>query len=132
MKVMRGTNTCIEVMRGNRGAMGRLSELLPGDCVVLSVVVFELFVGVEKCVRPESERLKVQRLLAPLHVVPFNHAAAVRAGQLRAELERTGNLCGPYDVLIAAHALALGLAVVTHDTAEFSRVSGLVVVDWIE
>ncbi len=46
-------------------------------------------------------------------------------------MERNGNPVGPYDMLLAAHALSLGLAFVTHDTTEFSRVNGLRLDDWL-
>ena len=50
---------------------------------------------------------------------------------LRAELESAGQVCGPYDLLLAGHALALGLTLVTNNVREFSRVSGLVIEDWL-
>jgi tRNA(fMet)-specific endonuclease VapC len=52
------------------------------------------------------------------------------AGEIGAELARLGSLIGPYDVLIAGQAKALGLTLVTHNTGEFSRVPGLRVEDW--
>ena len=91
----------------------------------------ELFTGVAKCREPERERGKVQRLLSMLRVVPFDGAAAEHAAQVRADLEKTGRVCGPYDLLLAGHALALGLPVATHNVGEFTRVEGLRVEDWM-
>lgn len=131
MKALLDTNICIAVMRGNAKATARMAVMAPGDCCVSTIAVFELFVGVGKCAAPEVERAKVMRFLAPLRIVAFDDAAAMRAGELRAELERSGNLCGPYDILLAAHALTLGLTLVTHNTAEFRRVNGLTLDDWL-
>ncbi len=62
--------------------------------------------------------------------VPFDDLAADVYGRIRADLERQGQAIGPNDTLIAAIALANGLTIVTHNTAEFSRVSGLLIEDW--
>jgi len=53
-------------------------------------------------------------------------------GELRAKLSQAGRIIGPYDLQIAAIALANGLVLVTHNTAEFSRVDGLKLKDWEE
>jgi tRNA(fMet)-specific endonuclease VapC len=62
--------------------------------------------------------------------LPFDDAAAEAYGRLRAELARRGTPIGPNDLMIAAIALAHDLTLVTHNTAEFSRVSGLRLEDW--
>ena len=96
-----------------------------------AVTAYELFTGVAKCREPEREHGKVVRLLSSVRVLPFDDAAARRAALVRAELEATGQVCGPYDLLLAGHALALGLTLVTNNVREFSRVSGLVIEDWL-
>ena len=62
--------------------------------------------------------------------MPFDDAAAFRYGTIRAVLEKDGRPIGPNDTLIAAIALAHGLTVVTHNTAELARVPELAVEDW--
>jgi tRNA(fMet)-specific endonuclease VapC len=62
--------------------------------------------------------------------MPFDDAAAQTYGVIRAVLEKEGRPIGPNDMLIAAIALANGLTVVTHNTAEFGRVPGLLLDDW--
>ncbi len=61
---------------------------------------------------------------------PFDDASAEAYGRLRADLAAEGMLIGPNDLMIAAIALTHGLIVVTHNTAEFSRVAGLTLEDW--
>lgn len=77
-----------------------------------------------------ANRALVSGLLAQFASVPFDDAAAEEYGKLRAYLSSAGQLIGPNDLLIAAIALANGLTLVTHNTAEFSRVPGLTIDDW--
>jgi tRNA(fMet)-specific endonuclease VapC len=70
-------------------------------------------------------------VLATLTIEPFDQPADRCYGELRAALERRGRPIGPNDMLIAAHALALGCTIVTADVDEFSRVKGLPVENWL-
>ena len=103
----------------------------PGECAISSVAVYELLTSVAKSQHTQGERSKVEFLLAFLRVVVFDEAAAHTAAQLRADMESIGKPCGPYDYLIAGHALALNLPLATNNVREFSRVSGLRVEDWL-
>ncbi len=69
-------------------------------------------------------------LLAPIVSLPYDDAATDHFVALRRHLESIGEMIGPYDMQIAAIALANGCTLVTHNTAEFSRVPGLVLEDW--
>jgi tRNA(fMet)-specific endonuclease VapC len=103
-----------------------------GDYLALSsVVLFELWYGVAKSSRvPENtERLRVL-LSGDLDLLDFDDEDARSAGQVRAALEQAGTPIGAYDLLIAGQALRRGLTVVTANTSEFSRVTGLSWQDW--
>ena len=65
-------------------------------------------------------------------VQPLEAGVAKHYGRIRTELEKQGSPIGSYDLLIAAHALSLGLTLVTNNVQEFSRVSGLRVDNWAE
>jgi tRNA(fMet)-specific endonuclease VapC len=81
--------------------------------------------------RDPAGTLAKQRLfLAPYVSVPFDDAAALNYGKLRADLEAIGTPIGGNDMLIAAIALSNNLTLVTHNCQEFERVSGLKVQDW--
>lgn len=69
---------------------------------------YELLTGVIKCQNPEREREKVLRLMAVVRVLPFDEAAAAKAADVRAHLESIGKISGPYDMLLAGHALSQG------------------------
>src|SRR5439155_23126504 len=100
------TDICIGVLRQRPGMVQRLSQLAPTDCAVSMVTVYELLCGVEKARDPAKERQKVQRFVSAIIELPLERAAAESAAQVRAHLERLGQPIGPYDLLIAGHALA--------------------------
>jgi tRNA(fMet)-specific endonuclease VapC len=103
-----------------------------GDYLALSsVVLFELWYGMAKSsqVPENTERLRIL-LSGDLDLLDFDDEDARTAGQVRASLEKDGNPLGAYDVLIAGQALRRGLTVVTANTTEFDRVTGLSWQDW--
>ena len=130
MTYLLDTVTCIGVLRQRPGMVGRLSQVSPGECAVSAVTVYELFCGVEKAQTPSVERQKVERFLSVVAELPFDHAAAEMAARIRTDLERKGTPIGPYDLLIAGHALVNNLTVVTNNLGEFQRVNGLKVEAW--
>ncbi len=131
MKVLLDTNTCIALMRRNVHVRARMERLQPGDCAVSSITAFELYHGLERCSQPERERAKIAELLAVVAVLEFGDAEARCAAKVRHSLEQAGNGIGPFDVLIAGHALHAELILATNNTREFSRVDGLTVEDWL-
>jgi len=131
MKVLLDTNTCIALMKGRDKAVQRLRLLQPSDCAMSTVTTYELLTGVLKCQKPANARAKVMRLMSVVPVLPFDGAAAAKAAEVRAYLESIGKVCGPYDMLLAGHALSQGLSVATNNVGEFSRVPGLQVEDWL-
>lgn len=130
MRYLLDTNACIEAMRGDAAVVRALSAHPPADLGVSSGTCYELFAGVEKCANRARERAKVEKLLATVGQFPFDLAAASLAARIRADLEARGEMIGPYDVLLAGHAISLGLTLVTANTREFSRVVGLPVENW--
>jgi len=78
----------------------------------------------------ERNLADVEEMAARLDVVPFDNKAAYHFGQIRAELYRTGQPIGPYDMMIAGQARAAGLILVTNNIKEFERVEGLLLEDW--
>jgi len=113
------------------GRVATRLETLDRDQVCTSVIVAaEMRYGVA---RKGSARLasRVEGVLARIPVIAFEPPVDEVYGQVRAELERRGTPIGHLDGLIAAHALALGCAVVTANEREFRRVTGLAVENWL-
>ena len=127
------TNTCIYFLKNSFPVLTQ--KLLNTDSCELaisSITVFELTYGAEKSKWGERTRQKLAMFLAPFTILAFDSEDAMTAGRIRGLLEQRGTPIGPYDVQIAAQGLAKGLTVLTHNTAEFRRVPGLRVEDWIE
>jgi tRNA(fMet)-specific endonuclease VapC len=131
MKYLLDTNIVIGLSKGRAEARTRLAGL-PVQALLLSpVVLCELEFGIAKSQRPEANRAALTLLLANLPVADFNAEVAVHYGCIRATLEAAGQPIGPNDLLIAAHALALGTVLVTDNIGEFSRVPGLKIENWL-
>ena len=131
MRWMLDTDTCIALIKKHPGAIKKLRGKSIGQVGISSVTLGELAFGVRKSSKqPEAEAALGEFLLA-LEVAPFGERAAMRYGQVRASLERRGKPIGPLDTLIAAHALASDVVLVTHNSGEFGRVDGLRTEDWV-
>jgi len=100
------------------------------DLRVCSVVVAELSYGCARSAKPVANRAALGALIAPYPSLPYDDAAADQFVTIRRHLESLGQIIGPYDMQIAAISLANGCTLVTHNTAEFSRVPGLLIEDW--
>jgi tRNA(fMet)-specific endonuclease VapC len=128
------TNVVIALLRNKPAIVReRFRRALSEDALIIvsSVVLFELWYGVARSERRKenTERLRVF-LAGDVRVQPFEEGDASIAGDLRATLEIGGTPIGPYDLLIAAQALRAGATLVTANTSEFARVTGLVWQDW--
>ena len=131
MRYMLDTNTCIFLIKRKPAVViDRLRTLQPSDVGISAVTLAELMFGVAKSARPEQNRDALSAFLAPLEIAEFGGDAAACYGALRAGLEKQGRPIGAMDMLIAAHALSLSVALVTNNTREFGRVPGLRVEDW--
>lgn len=124
------TNTCIDLMRNRATVLQRIAKVSPADCVDSTISIYELYTGVARCARPVEERGKVDRLLAAIQTVLFDIDAAQQAARIRTHLQSQGQPIGPYDLLIAGHALSLKLVLVSANAKEFARVPGLVGESW--
>ncbi len=127
------SNAWIAAMRNKSPPLEqRISARHPGEIVLCSVVLAELWYGV--CRGDKANRLKNEALFAKLRAtyvsLPLDDDAALDSGELRDHLATLGKLIGTHDLLIASIARTRGLTLVTHNTAEFSRVPNLLIEDW--
>ena len=133
MRYMLDTNILIYVLNArehHQAVLARFDAEDPSDLVVSAFTFAELRFGVEKSRRRQASRRALQGALDAINVLPFDANAAEAYGKVRAELEAAGQPIGPLDTLIAAHALSLGLTLVTANLREFSRVRRLRVENW--
>lgn len=132
MKVMLDTNICIYLIKQQPPTViERFLSHPVGAIGVSSLTVAELAFGVNKSRQMTKNRLALEQFLAPLEVAVFDHDAALSYGRVRARLETIGSPIGSMDLLIAAHALSLGVRLVTNNLREFRRVPGLKLENWV-
>ena len=127
---MLDTNVCVRVLRDRPAALRGRFNAEATSLSISSVVLYELLYGAAKSARPTENRQQVEAFSERLQVLDLDAGAALHAGEIRADLERTGSTIGAYDLLIAGHARSRGLIVVTNNTREFQRVEGLRIEDW--
>jgi tRNA(fMet)-specific endonuclease VapC len=77
-----------------------------------------------------KNRLALEHFLQPLEIADFDPAAVATYGEIRQQLEAAGTPIGPLDTQIAAHAVSLGVTLVSNDGREFQRVTGLRLENW--
>lgn len=114
------------------GVPDKLLAVSPKDIAIPSVVLYELEYGIEKSTSPRKRQAQLKELCSLIEILPFEEEAARIAASIRAKLEKKGTPIGPCEVLIAATALANRGVLVTSNTKEFARVSGLKLENWYE
>ena len=133
MRYLLDTNICIYVIkRRPPQVLARFQRCAVGDIGLSTVTVAELQYGVAKSVFPERNQQALVAFTLPLEILPFDAPAAAAYGPIRATLERQGTPIGAMDLLIAAHAVSLGVILVTNNLREFGRVPGLQVDNWVD
>lgn len=133
IRYMLDTNTIAYAK--NRRPASVLEQLLhhdPSEICISSITMAELEYGIFNSSKPERNRISLMMFLSGITVLPFDAAAAYEYGDIRQKLKTQGTLIGGNDLLIAAHARALNLILVTHNIREFARIEKLNLEDWAE
>jgi len=128
---MLDTNIISDLARNPQGKVtDRIAEVGPDAICVSIITAAELRYG---CTKKGSAKLlaRIEAILESVQVLALDVPADAEYGGIRAELEAAGKPIGPNDLLIAAHAYALGAVLVTANTGEFTRVRGLRVENWL-
>lgn len=132
MNYLIDTNICIDIMNKKPPeVIRRLKQLQIGQVAISSITVSELYYGVSKSRFREANSQRLLEFLIPFNVLSFDEKAARYYGEIRHQIEEKGQVIGPMDMLIAAHALSRGLVLVTNNEKEFKRVELLKVENWI-
>lgn len=125
------TNAVINYLNRRESPIrARIMARHPDEIVICDIVKAELLYGAYKSTQVERNAAILHLLFEQFSSLPFNGACADRYGKLRADMERTGLVIGPYDLLIASVALQHGTILVTHNTSEFGKVPELRMEDW--
>jgi tRNA(fMet)-specific endonuclease VapC len=132
LRYLLDTNILSDLIRHPQGTVADRIAAAGEDTVCTSIVVAaELRFG---AIRASSEKLTqtIEQILSAVEILPLESPADQHYGELRHHLKRQGTPIGPNDLLIAAHALASDLTLVTGNTREFSRVPGLKLENWLD
>ena len=127
------TNVCIHLLNGRYPSiLENFKCATPSQIVLCSVVKAELIYGARHSLQVESNLQLLSKFFAPLNSLSFDDRAAEEYGVIRADLSKQGKIIGPNDLMIASIAKVSDVVLVTHNTKEFSRITGLRLVDWQE
>lgn len=124
------TNTLIYFFKGQGQVASRLLATPPAQVAVPALSAYEIEVGIARSTDPAKRREQWRSMLKVVRLIPFAAEEAQVAAMVQAALIKAGTPPGPIDTLIAGTALAHDAVLVTRNTREFSRVSGLKTVDW--
>ena len=131
MKLLLDTNICIYVIKNKPAkVLKRFVSHSVGDICISSITLAELQYGVAKSQHVQKNKEALEEFILPLEIADFDEKAAKSYGAVRATLEKAGRPIGAMDLLIGAHALCLGVTLVTSNTREFRQIKNLRVVDW--
>lgn len=133
MTYMLDTNICIYAMKKKpEKVLQRFREEMDNGLCISSITLAELEYGMKHSSDPAKNEQALLRFLAPLSILPFGAAAASEYGAIRAYLQSKGTPIGPLDMLIAGHARAENLVLVTNNVKEFERVPDLEIENWAD
>jgi len=124
------TNTLIYFFKGQGRVAERLLATSPQQLAVSTISLHELETGLQKSADPAQRRRQLEAFVGAAQVWDFDPTAATASAEIRADLERSGHPIGPLDNLIAGIARGRSATLVTRNLREFSRIPGLVVIDW--
>jgi tRNA(fMet)-specific endonuclease VapC len=131
MKFLLDTNICIYLIKQQPAkVLKHFKAHTVGDIGISSITLAELRYGVSKSQHIEKNRQALDEFILPLEVADFDEKAAGEYGIVRADLEKAGKPIGSMDMLIGAHALAIGATLVTNNTREFKQIKTLKIADW--
>jgi len=131
LKYLLDTNIVIYVIKRRPPEIREVFNQQHGRMAISAITLAELVHGAEKSQFPSRNLAVVEDFCSRLTVLPYPPEAAYHYGSIRAELERQGRPIGVNDLHIAAHARSNGLTVVTNNLAEFERVPGLLLTNWL-
>lgn len=126
------SNICIYIINKNpEQVVKRIKSLKPHQIKLSSISIAELEYGVSKSNNRENNRKALVRFASAFDILEFDDNDAEVYGLIRADLEKKGQVIGPYDMLIAAQAISRDLTLVTNNTYEFSRILSLKLENWV-
>ncbi len=132
MRYLIDTNICIYIMNNHPPeVLEKFKQLDVGTVGISSISVSELHYGACKSKKIEQNIKRLEEFLYPFDILTYDENASREYGKVRSQLEKKGQIIGPLDMLIAAHAISRELAIITNNTKEFRRIRSLKVENWV-
>ena len=131
MQFLFDTNAVISLLgHESKALINRVLACSEGEVGISAIVSHELYFGAYKSQKVSFNLKTIKLLLRDVVVLPFDEEDSCPAGEIRAELRKSGTLIGPYDVHISRQAKSRDLALITNNVREFGRVVDLRLEDW--
>jgi len=133
MDFLLDTNICIYIIKNQPiSVIEKFRSISIGNIGISSITLAELQYGVMKSSNQEKNQNALNNFLVPLEIIGFDYFASVEYGKIRAILEKKGTPIGPLDMLIGAHAISLGITLVTNNHKEFNKIEGIKIENWVK
>lgn len=132
MKYLLDTDICSFIIKKPDLLRKKFNSIHAGDLAISSITWAELNTWIMLSSKPHQRQLSLQKMFAPVSILPFTEVDASYHGAIRKNLKEQGLIIGSLDMLIAAHAIARGLIVITNNTKHFSRIEGLRIENWVK
>jgi len=131
MKFLIDTNICIYLMNNRSPELiQKFKDTEIGQIGISSITISELYSGLSKSKNQEFNLKRLEEFLVPFEILAYDAIASKYYGEIRYDLENRGEVIGPLDLLIAAHALSRNLVLITNNEKEFRGIKLLKVENW--
>jgi tRNA(fMet)-specific endonuclease VapC len=130
-KYLLDTNIVIYVLKRRPKEVLEIFNRNASRMAISSITLSELIFGAEKSLNVDKNLEAIEEFVSHLDVLPYDAKASQHYGQIKAALEKRGEIIGENDIHIAAHAICQGLILVTNNLREFKRVPNLARENWV-
>ncbi len=131
MNYLLDSNICIHFFRGKYGIIEKIEFVKPENCAISEITVAELVYGAENSENPEKNHRLIEQLVDIITVLPI-YDSILTYGKEKSRLRKSGNLISDFDLLIGCTAVEKDLIMVTENTREFERISGIKIENWVD
>jgi tRNA(fMet)-specific endonuclease VapC len=131
LKYLLDTNIVIYVLKRRPVEVLEIFNTNASRMAISSITLSELIYGAEKSINIDKNLEAIEEFISHLEVLSYDAKASQHYGQIKAALEKKGEVIGENDIHIAAHAISQGLILVTNNLREFKRVPNLALENWV-
>jgi tRNA(fMet)-specific endonuclease VapC len=131
IKYLLDTNIVIYVLKRRPTEVLEIFNKNANRMAISSITLSELIYGAEKSQNVDKNLEAIEEFISHLDVLPYDAKASQHYGQIKATLEKKGEIIGENDIHIAAHSISQGLILVSNNLKEFRRVPNLALENWV-